>query len=103
MAYNIHVADSVVCRTRVDSKYIIKLYKGGPVEIWAKTEKKSSTTINVEFGKEYYLKCELKIGAFLARPDIRIVSNERGKREFDMTEGLNSEKLNDLFIKKQYQ
>lgn len=91
--YNVHIADSVVCRARNDSKYIIKLYKEGPAEIWAKTETKISVMLDVEFGHEYYLKCEVNYGVFAGRPSIRIVASERGKWEFEDTEGLNSKKI----------
>lgn len=91
IGYNLSVGDSVVCRIKNNSKYIIKLYKQGPVEISAKTEKKTSVKLNVEFGKEYYLKCSIKTGIMEGRPQLELVYPEQGKLDFQNVEGRNKD------------
>jgi hypothetical protein len=86
-SYNLHEADSIICRVKNNSKYIIRLYQEGPAEIWAKTEKKVSVKINVVFGKEYFLKCGLKGGIMTGRPEMELVYPEQGKLDFENVEG----------------
>lgn len=85
--YEIHVADSAVCKSRNNSKYIIKLYKEGPAEIWAKTEIKSSVKINVQFGQDYYVKSVIKEGILGGRPELDLVYPEQGKLDFENVQG----------------
>lgn len=91
ISYNLSVNDSTVCRVKNNSKYIIRLYKEGETELTAKTEKKSAVRINVEFGKEYYLKCGVKTGIMAGRPQLELIYPEQGKLDFQNVEGRNKE------------
>jgi len=91
ISYNLSVNDSTICRMKNNSKYIIRLYKEGETELTAKTEKKSSVRINVEFGKEYYLKCGVKTGIMAGRPQLELIDPEQGKLDFQNVEGRNKE------------
>jgi hypothetical protein len=90
--YDLHEEDSVICRVKNNSKFIIKLYKEGPTEIWAKTEKKVAVHINVQFGKEYYIKCGVKPGWVEGRPQLDVVYAEQGKLDFANIEGRDHDK-----------
>jgi hypothetical protein len=52
-------------------------YKTKPdeIEFWAKTEAKSSVTIDAQANKMYCIKGEVGIGLFVGRPHLRIVDN----------------------------
>jgi len=51
--------------------------------LWAKTEAKSEVPIKIEFGKVYYVRCSISMGAFVGRPKVELVDNARGKREYN--------------------
>lgn len=42
-----------------------------------------SIKVNLQFGKSYYIKCELEPGITLGRPVITLMSEEQGKNEFE--------------------
>ncbi len=83
VSYKLHLEDSLL--TKVSNKFYdtVKVYKEGPQTIWARTESRDEVTIDFEFGKEYYLRCALGIGAFIGRPDLTVVNWKTGKGEFE--------------------
>lgn len=81
--FNIHNKDSVICKINNNSKYAIKLYKSGKTIVWAQTETKDSVSIDVKFGEEYFLKCTLKMGVVIGRPDMELISKEQGRFEYE--------------------
>ena len=91
LSYDLYEDDSVICRVRNDSKYTIKLYKEGKILFWAKTERKATKEIDIQFGKEYYLKCDVsKFGVFVMSPVLQLIYEEYGKFEFKGVEGKNN-------------
>jgi hypothetical protein len=85
--YNIHVADSVVCKVKNNTKFIIKLYKEGPATIWAETEKKKVVNINIQFGHEYFLKCGVSTGLWVSRPEIALIIPDQGHLDWESVAG----------------
>ena len=81
--YNIHLNDSVICRIKNNSNYEIKLRKKGINAIWAETEARDSVLVNVKFGEEYFLKCTLKMGVIIGRPDMELMPKEQGRFEYE--------------------
>lgn len=53
----------------------------GEVEIWAKTESKSSVTLDLKPGDVKYVKGTLGVGFLVGRPNLTVVSNEVGANE----------------------
>ena len=92
VGYNIHVNDSVVCRIKNNTKFMVKLYKEGPTEIWAETEQKRKVKVDVKFGQEYFLKCGLSMGVFVGRPEIMLVYPEQGRLDYDNLDAKNTRK-----------
>lgn len=82
VSYNVHVDNDVVWRCKNNYKTKVKVYKEGYTNIWAKTESKTEMPINIEFGNEYYIKFEVKMGAFVGRPSIQNVHESTGKIEY---------------------
>jgi hypothetical protein len=39
--------------------------------------------VNIECGKEYYIRCTLNMGVMVGRPDMVLVDPAAGKIEFD--------------------
>jgi hypothetical protein len=51
--------------------------------LWAKTETREEIPINIELGREYYVRCSVRMGAFVGRPQLELVDPQFGKYEFD--------------------
>ena len=83
--YDLHLGDSIICNVQNKWKKTFKIKKDGLNTIWAKTESKVEIPINIKFGEEYYLRCDVSIGAFVGRPKLVIVDNQIGKAEYQST------------------
>lgn len=83
IGYDLYLDNNKIFRITNKSKTTIKLTKEGLITIMAKTEKKVEIPLNIEFGKEYYVRCGIKMGVMVGRPDIEIVDNNTGKLEFE--------------------
>lgn len=85
-SFTINVNDTPVCKIKSNTRYSIKIYKFGTTEIWARSESKSSLTLNIEMGKEYYLKCNVKQDFWAESPRLEMKETAKGKEEFDDAE-----------------
>jgi len=92
--YDLHLGDSVICNVKSNSCQSIKIYKDGLNSLWAKTEAKSEMPINIEFGKIYYVRCSIKMGAFVGRPQVELVDTKLGKSEFTAIQNKKDKKNN---------
>jgi hypothetical protein len=81
--YNLHLDDNFLCHVWQETKTTIRITTPGDYTLWAKTEKREEIPISIQLGKEYYLRCGLKTGAFLRRPELLLVDPQMGKSEFD--------------------
>jgi uncharacterized membrane protein YhaH (DUF805 family) len=82
--YKLHLNNDVIFRAKNKSKITFKFTGDeGIYVLWAKTESKTETIINIKAGNEYYIRCGVKMGIFVGRPSIDIVDNLNGKYEFD--------------------
>ena len=46
-------------------------------------ETKEEVKINIEKGKEYFVRCSVNMGVVLGRPEINLIENYIGMKEFD--------------------
>lgn len=81
--FNLYLGDTVICKVRNNFKTTVHIKKDGLNTLWAKTESKSEVPIDIEFGKTYYLRCEVTMGALVGRPKLELVDNKTGKLEFE--------------------
>jgi hypothetical protein len=81
--FDLHLGDSVICRVKNNFKTSIRVKKMGMNSIWAKTEAKDEIPIDVEPGREYYIKCSIVMGAFVGRPKLEMIDPKIGKIEFE--------------------
>jgi hypothetical protein len=90
VGYNLQLGDSTICRVKNSFKEVIQIKKDGLNTLWAKTESKVQVPIDVVFGKSYYLRCGIKMGALVGRPTLELVDYQTGKAEFENFEAKNS-------------
>jgi hypothetical protein len=83
VGYDIHWGDEIIWRAKNNSKTTIRLTEAGVAALWAKTESRVDLPLDIQLGREYYVRCGMKMGAFVGRPDLEIVDAATGKAEFD--------------------
>jgi hypothetical protein len=81
IGYDVHVGDSVSYRARNGSQGEVRRSVPGPVKLWAKTEAREEITLDVQPGREYYVRCTLGAGAVVGRPHLQQVSVSQGRKE----------------------
>ena len=81
--YDLHLGDSVICRIKNNYKTTLHIKKNGYNTLWAKTESKAEIPINIQPGKEYYVKCGIQMGVFVGQPTIKLIDKKTGKAEFE--------------------
>lgn len=84
--YDLHLGDSTVCRVGNKFKQAVRITRPGTYEVWARTEKKESLFLDVELGKDYYLRCSVSMGIAVGRPMLELVDSRDGKAEYDALE-----------------
>lgn len=82
VSYDLHLNDSVVYRARYDTRTVIRLSKPGPVILWTKATS-PRLTLEVEPGKEYFVRCGVATGGFSPQPVIGFVSTRQGRLEYE--------------------
>jgi hypothetical protein len=83
IGYNIHWDDDVIWRAKNNSKATIRLTVAGAAALWAKTESRVELPFDIQLGCEYYVRCGIKMGAFVGRPELELVDATTGKAEFN--------------------
>ncbi|MDR0560927.1 MAG: DUF2846 domain-containing protein [Prevotellaceae bacterium] len=81
--YNINLNDEPLFRVANKSKKTVRITQPGMYRLWARTETTVEESVDIQLGKEYYIRCTVEMGAFVGRPLIEIVDSEKGKTEFD--------------------
>ncbi|SHI32559.1 hypothetical protein [Flavobacterium terrae] len=75
--------DSVVGKLENGRKFVYKTKKFGDQTFYARLETKEEIKINVEKGKEYFVRCAIKMGVAVGRPVLDVVENHKGIEEFN--------------------
>lgn len=81
--YTVYVNNDAVYRSKNKTKAVVRIDKPGRYEIWGKTESRSSLTVNIEMGKEYYVKTSVSFGAAIWRPNLELIDPSSAEAEFD--------------------
>ena len=81
IGYDVHVGDSVGYRARNGSRGEVRRRVAGPVSVWAKTEAREEIVLNVQPGREYFIRCTLGAGAVVGRPHLQQVTVDQGRKE----------------------
>ncbi|MDR0700120.1 MAG: DUF2846 domain-containing protein [Tannerella sp.] len=83
ISYDLYLNEWVLFRVKNKTKTTIRITSPGTYTLWAKTEAREELPVNIELGKEYYLRCSVSMGAFVGRPDLSLIDPQMGKMEFD--------------------
>lgn len=83
IGYDVKIDDQILCRVKNNYKTTVHVTKEGLQTIWAKTEAKSEVPVKLEHGHEYFIRCSVKMGAFVGRPNLTLVDYSIGKSEFE--------------------
>lgn len=81
-AFNIHLGDSVIYKSKYNSRDEIKIYKEGKMELWVSPRNENTISIDVKFGERYFLKCLLIKDDKMFMPNIKLVDSILGNREY---------------------
>jgi len=82
VSYDIKNGDTVIT-TLYNGGYYPYFSAPGEKEFWAKTESKSSITLDVKTGQTYYVKGEVGVGFFVGRPHLMVVAPEIAEKEIE--------------------
>ena len=86
LGYKINVDnDSVIGRMRNGEKFEFHTKKFGKQIFYGQIETKEEVKINIERGQEYYVRCGIKTGTFVGRPELTSVENYIGRKEYAET------------------
>jgi len=75
--------EQFIGRVKNNSKFVVKIFQEGMTQIVARTEAKRSVTLDVRYGKKYYLKCGVTMGVMVGRPELSLVIPEQGELDFE--------------------
>lgn len=96
--YDLYLGDTVICRVTNNHKEKVRIYKDGLNSIWAKTEAKTEIPVDVELGREYYVRCGVEMGFMVGRPSIELVDASIGEGEYHSIKNKSNSK--DVIIRK---
>lgn len=83
VGYDVLLGDEVICRSKNKWKTTLEIRDFGQNMLWASTESKVELPVNFEKGREYYVRCGIKMGIVVGRPTLELVSKKTGKPQFD--------------------
>ncbi len=84
--------ETVIGRVRNGEKFEYKITEFGKHEFWGKTESKTSVTIDIEKGQEYFVRCGINLGITVGRPEMYVVENALGISEYESQVAKNNKK-----------
>ena len=82
VSYDLYLDKDVVFRAKYKTKTTIRLTSEGQKMLWAMTESKTELPVDIRLGQEYFVSCDIGIGAFVGRPRLRLMDNKLGKTQF---------------------
>jgi len=85
ISYILYCNDIPMSAMKSKSAYVFKVYKEGPVKFWAENKNgiKSYIDLSIQFGKKYYLNCDINWSADRCIPDLSEDSKEKGETRFN--------------------
>ena len=79
--YDVHAGNDEVICDLIRNGYCLCFANIGELELWGKTESKSSITIDIKSGQEHFVKGGISMGFIVGRPNFTAVDNKTGLEE----------------------
>jgi hypothetical protein len=79
--YDVHAANDEVICDLIRNGYCLYYAKPGELELWGKTESRSSITIDVKSGQEHFVKGGLSMGFMVGRPNFTATESKTALEE----------------------
>lgn len=83
IGYDVNLDGEKVYRATNKSKTTIRITTAGPHTLSAKTESAAELPLDIQLGREYYIRCGMKMGVMVGRPELEVVGASTGKSEFN--------------------
>ena len=83
VSFGVHLENEMVFMAKYNSKTTVRVTSEGLKTLWARTEARAELPVDVKLGQEYYIRCNVGIGAFVGRPRLALMDNKEGKKQFD--------------------
>jgi Protein of unknown function (DUF2846). len=83
IGYDVNLDGEKVYRATNKSKITIRVTEAGLHTLSAKTESSAELPLDIQLGREYYVRCGMKMGVMVGRPELEIVDASTGKTEFN--------------------
>jgi len=84
---DLYLNDTFLCRLKKNTKYVLRIKQSGINKLSARLDAKSEVTLDAEFGKEYYLKCNTESGVSVLQPSLEFVNYKQARAEFNIIKG----------------
>jgi len=82
--YYVHCNKRLIFWAQNTAKVACKILKEGPLTLYAKTGGvESAVTLDIKFGKKYYVQCIIHHKVYYVTPELKIMENERGELDFE--------------------
>lgn len=82
--YNLFLDDSLICRTHKQVRTTVFVKPDRYSTLWARGDVKVMVPLQLEIGKEYFVRCEGVGGILAPRPMIFVIDSQLGRKEFDI-------------------
>ena len=80
LSFDVKTGETVITSLK-NGGYFPYFSPPGEKEFWAKTETKSSVTLDIKAGQIYYIKGEVGVGILVSRPHLMVVAPEIAEKE----------------------
>jgi hypothetical protein len=80
--YDLHLDNEVVFKAKYKTKTTVRLTSEGLKTLWGATEARTELPVNIQLGNEYFIRCDIGMGAFVGRPRLKLMDNKEGRKAF---------------------
>jgi hypothetical protein len=77
----LYMNETLLTTIKSNWQYTIHIEREGGVTFWTKTEIKTVLNLDVELGKEYYIRCRIKPGILVGRFKLELIESNLAKKE----------------------
>jgi len=82
VSFGVHIDNEMVFMARYNSKTTVRVTQEGLKTLWARTEVRTELPVDIKMGHEYFIRCNVGVGAFVGRPRIVLVDNSEGRKQY---------------------